>query len=193
MHRQRDPGTVALERGVRINAPSKPLLDGHRRVEMGFARPPVAVPTLAAPVEMPPARVLNTETANLRTVVSRFGGIIQESTTVHIPKQGLVAAGALAAMDNDTDFESRHKPACANVYAGIAGYTGFRPQGTHHHVLGSNAAPPPRQRPTSALDTSGHPYVMPVVGFTGHIRGLADADKNCGDGEIRTCMPYPLR
>ena len=189
MHRQRDPGTVALERGVRANAPSKPLLDSHRRVEMGFARPPVAVPTLAAPVEMPPARVLNTETANLRTVVSRFGGIIQESTTVHIPKQGLVAAGALAAMDNDTDIESRHKPACANVYAGIAGYTGFRPQGTHHHVLGSNAAPPPRQRPTSALDTSGHPYVMPVVGFTGHIRGLADADKNCGDGEIRTCMP----
>ena len=35
-------------------------------------------------------------------------------------------------------------------------------------------------RAMSALDTSKQPYIMPVVGYTGHIRGLADADKNYG-------------
>ena len=27
---------------------------------------------------------------------------------------------------------------------------------------------------------SKQPYIMPVVGYSGHIRGLADADKNYG-------------
>ena len=32
----------------------------------------------------------------------------------------------------------------------------------------------------SALDKSKRPYIMPVVGYSGHIRGLADADQNFG-------------
>lgn len=166
MHRPRTAGTVALERGE---------------------RPKEAKPALTAPVQMPPARLASFETANMRTVVSRFGGVVQESNAVHIPKQG--SSTAVGAADNDLDFDSRFKPSCANVYAGIPGYAGFRPQASHHKVLGERTAPPARHRPTAALDTSGHPYVMPVVGFTGHIRGLADADKNCEDGNTPTHMP----
>ena len=110
--------------------------------------------------------------------MSRFGGVVQESNAVHIPQQG--SAVSVGAMDNDLDFDSRFKPEHRNVFAGIPGYQGFRPHASHPSVLGSNAAPPARHRPTAALDTSKQPYVMPVVGFTGHIRGLADADKNYG-------------
>ena len=123
--------------------------------------------------------------AHLRPVVSRFGGIVMESAAVDIPVQagimndkGQILSAAM--MDNDNDFDSRCKPACSNVYAGIPGYSGYRPHGAHHNVLGESQAPPARDRAMSALDTSKQPYIMPVVGYTGHIRGLADADKNYG-------------
>ena len=154
-YRTRSPGTAALEVG---------------------ARPTLQSPGMAAPA--PPSRTANFETANMRTVVSRFGGLVQESNAVHIPNQNVGAS--VGAADNDLDFQSRFRPACANVYAGIPGYMGFRPHASHHSVLGEKDAPAPRERPLAALDTSKQPYVMPVVGFIGHIRGLADADKNYG-------------
>ena len=117
-------------------------------------------------------------TSNVRPVVSRFGGMVMEGHAVHIPKQ--VGGVSVGAADNDNDFESRCKPAYSNVYAGVPGYTGFKPHASHPKVLGMSDAPQARQRPMAQLDTSKQPYVMPVVGFTGHIRGLADADKNYG-------------
>lgn len=101
-----------------------------------------------------------------------------ESHAVHIPSQGsFVSVGAL---DNDNDFESRCRPEVTNVFAGIPGYAGYKPHGSHPSVLGTNAAPAPHARPLAQLDTSKQPYIMPVVGYSGHIRGLADADKNYG-------------
>lgn len=55
-----------------------------------------------------------------------------------------------------------------------------QPHGSHPAVLGASAAPDPHNRPVSALDTSKQPYIMPVVGYSGHIRGLADADLSYG-------------
>mmetsp|Transcript_4701 Transcript_4701/g.12523 ORF Transcript_4701/g.12523 Transcript_4701/m.12523 type:complete len:209 (-) Transcript_4701:424-1050(-) len=117
-------------------------------------------------------------TANVRPVVSRFGGMVYESHAVHIPSQA--SHVSVGAADNDNDFESRCQPEISNVYAGIPGYSGYKPHASHPKVLGSGRAPPPHSRPLAALDTTKQPYVMPVVGFTGHIRGLADADKNYG-------------
>ena len=154
-YRRNDPGTQALEAGQR---PSKP-------------------PTSSGAAE-PAQGSSPTQTAHLRPVVSRFGGIVMESAAVHIPAQASITC--VGANDNDNDFDSRCKPTCSNVYAGIPGYAGFRPHGSHPHVLGANAAPAPHSRPASMLDTTKQPYIMPVVGYSGHIRGLADADKNYG-------------
>lgn len=118
------------------------------------------------------------DTANVRPVVSRFGGMVLESHAVHIPSQG--AFMSVGATDNDNDFESRCQPEVTNVFAGIPGYAGYKPHGSHPSVLGTNAAPAPHAQPKSALDTSHQPYIMPVVGYSGHIRGLADAGKNYG-------------
>ena len=63
------------------------------------------------------------ETANLKPVVSKFGGVVMESPAVHIPVQ--VSTTSVGAADNDNDFESRCKPEVANVYAGIPGYAGL--------------------------------------------------------------------
>lgn len=119
-----------------------------------------------------------TATANVRPVVSRFGGMVLESHAVHIPEQ--TSHVSVGAHDNDNDFESRCTPTVANVYAGIPGYTGYKPHGSHPSVLGTDSAPEAHTRATSSLDTSKQPYIMPVVGYKGHIRGLADADKNYG-------------
>jgi len=118
------------------------------------------------------------ETANIRPVVSKFGGMVLESHAVHIPSQG--AFTSVGGADNDNDFESRCKPEVTNVYAGVPGYAGYKPHGSHPAVLGASAAPDPHNRPVSALDTSKQPYIMPVVGYSGHIRGLADADLSYG-------------
>lgn len=156
-HRLRDHGTWALERGIRTTPPQPPAEPAHQSAG---------------------ANVQNFETANMRPVVSRFGGMVMESHAVHIPMQA--SSVSVAAADNDCDFDSRCVPQVANVYAGIPGYTGYKVHASHPKVLGSNAAPRAHDRPHSALDTSKQPYIMPVVGFSGHIRGLADADKNYG-------------
>ena len=155
-YREQSEGTYALERGIRRNTPKPP--------------PPEAAHASAAQQPF--------TTASLRPVVSKFGGMVMESHAVHIPQQaGGVSVGAA---DDDFDYESRCKPSVTNVYAGIPGYTGYKPHGAHHSVLGTSSAPPPHALPMSAVDTSKQPYIMPVVGFGGHIRGLADADKNFG-------------
>jgi hypothetical protein len=156
-YRQRSEGTWALEHGMRRSPP-----------ENAADTVPYHEPASKAPFE----------TANLRPVVSRFGGMVMESSAVHIPAQA--SSVSVGAADNDNDFESRCKPEVTNVYAGIPGYAGYRPQGSHPNVLGTNAAPAERAAPRAALDTSKQPYIMPVVGYSGHIRGLADADKNYG-------------
>ena len=156
-YRTRSEGTWALEHGIRRRLPQKP--------------------EDTVPYHEPAAKA-EFETANLRPVVSRFGGMVMESSAVHIPKQ--VGSVSVGAADNDNDFESRCPPDVTNVYTGIPGYAGYRPQGSHPKVLGTDAAPAPRDLSKSALDTSKQPYIMPVVGYSGHIRGLADADKNYG-------------
>ena len=106
-HREMSAGTYALERGIR-NTPN----------------PAAPTPAHASAAQQP------FTTASLRPVVSRFGGMVMESHAVHIPQQaGSVSVGA---MDDDTDFDSRCKPSCTNVYAGIPGYTGYKPHGAHH-------------------------------------------------------------
>jgi len=154
-YRRREAGTHALEQGQRRSPPAGPAT------------------TDTSPPRAP------FETANLRPQISRFGGMVLESSAVHIPPQHFGPA-SVGAADNDTDFESRCKPSVTNVYAGIPGYQGFKPHGSHPSVLGTNAAPGAHDRPSAALDTSKQPYVMPVVGYSGHLRGLADADKNYG-------------
>lgn len=64
------------------------------------------------------------ETANIRPVVSKFGGMVLESHAVHIPAQGAFTSAGGA--DNDLDFESRCKPSLTNVYAGVPGYAGYK-------------------------------------------------------------------
>ena len=156
-YRRRTEGTWALEHGLRRTPPEKP--------------------SDTVPYHEPAAKAAF-ETANLRPVVSRFGGMVMESSAVHIPKQA--SSVSVGAADNDNDFESRCQPSVTNVYAGIPGYQGYRPQASHPNVLGTDTAPAERNLPRSALDTSKQPYIMPVVGYSGHIRGLTDADKNYG-------------
>ena len=156
-YRERSRGTDALECGIRMGQP-----------------PPAPPAPLHESAASQPFM-----TASLRPVVSRFGGILMESHAVHIPVQ--TSAVSVGAADNDNDFESRHKPEVTNVFAGIPGYTGYKPHGAHHKVLGSSAAPPAHAgSPVGAADTSKQPYIMPVVGYGGHVRGLADANKNYG-------------
>ena len=157
-YRRRSPGTNALETGTRTTPPKT---GGDEPFHESAA-----------------AKSASFTTANVRPVVSRFGGMLLESHAVHIPVQAGHTSGAAA--DDDNDFESRCKPEIANVFAGIPGYAGYKPHGSHPSVLGSTAAPKAHDLPKSALDTSHQPYIMPVVGYSGHIRGLADADKNYG-------------
>lgn len=154
-YRVNTAGNVALENGQR------------RRVQKGPDAP-----------QHESAAMRPFDTANVRPVVSRFGGMVLESHAVHIPTQGSFTS--VGAMDNDNDFDSRCKPEITNVFAGIPGYAGYKPHGSHPSVLGTNAAPAAHDRPTAQLDTSSQPYIMPVVGYSGHIRGLADADRNYG-------------
>ena len=112
----------------------------------------------------------NYQTAHLRQVVSRFGGMIAESNAVHIPPQAPTQMGVAA-----TGYDTRHKPATANVYAGIPGYAGYRPHGSHPRVMGEQSAPKAHSRPLYALDVSKQPYIMPVVGYKGHIRMSQEA------------------
>ena len=113
-YREQSEGTYALERGIRRNTPKPP--------------PPEAAHASAAQQPF--------TTASLRPVVSKFGGMVMESHAVHIPQQaGGVSVGAA---DDDFDYESRCKPSVTNVYAGIPGYTGYKPHGAHHSVLGNN-------------------------------------------------------
>ena len=156
-YRNRSQGTAALEAGQRRRSPPKPGDD--TPFHQSAAKQPF-------------------ETANVRPVVSRFGGMVYESSAVHIPAQ--VSSVPMGAMDNDTDFESRCRPEVTNVFAGIPGYQGYKPHGAHHKVYGTDSAPQAHNGEKSAADLSHQPYIMPVVGYAGHIRGLADADKNYG-------------
>ena len=54
------------------------------------------------------------QSAHLRPVVSKFGGMIAESNAIHIPPQ------PKASPAKTSDFASRHQPATSNVYAGSA-------------------------------------------------------------------------
>ena len=56
----------------------------------------------------------NFQSAHLRPVVSKFGGMIAESAAVAIPPQ------AKTSPSKALDFASRHTPATSNVYAGSA-------------------------------------------------------------------------
>ena len=69
-YRNRSEGTWALEHGMR--------------------RRPQEKPEDSEPYHEPASKGLF-ETANLRPVVSRFGGMVMESSAVHIPKQGACA------------------------------------------------------------------------------------------------------
>ena len=117
-YRTRSEGTWALEHGIRRRPPQKPedTVPYHEpaaKAEHGIRKPE--------------------DTANLRPVVSRFGGMVMESSAVHIPKQ--VGSVSVGAADNDNDFESRCPPDVTNVYTGIPGYAGYRPQGSHRKSL----------------------------------------------------------
>ena len=107
----------------------------------------------------------NFQSAHLRPVVSKFGGMITESNAVAIPPQAKIASPK-----ESTSFIARHKATTSNVYAGIPGYMGYRPHGSHPTVMGDREAPAPHARPMAELDTSKQPYIMPVVGYSGHIR-----------------------
>jgi hypothetical protein len=111
------------------------------------------------------------QSAHLRQKVSRFGGMINESSAVHIPQQRWERPVQGPSGTAESDFNKRHSPAQSNVYVGIPGYSGYRPHGAHHRVMGEGAAPPSHARPLQQLDTSKQPYIMPVVGYSGHVRG----------------------
>lgn len=164
-HRIRDNGTAALEAGVRL-PPRSPAKQ----------QPP------AEAEQAKSAATLPFQSAHLRQKVSKFGGMIMESNSVAIPQQSWEASSPTSIMAHPTSsgFEGRHEPTQSNVYAGIPGYMGYKPHASHPQVIGHSASPAPHARLTSALDTSKQPYIMPVVGYSGHIRGLADADKNYG-------------
>lgn len=126
---------------------------------------------------MPPAAIaakagMAFQSAHLRPMVSRFGGLINESNAIHIPSQSWEKG---KPAPTDTAFEARHKPEQSNVYAGIPGYAGYKPHGSHPGVIGRQAAPPSHFRTMSSLDRTKHPYVMPVVGYSGHLPSSKDS------------------
>lgn len=73
------------------------------------------------------------------------------------------------------DFVSRHKADVVSFGAGIPGYSGFKPHGATV-LWGDRPGSPPLEPHlglggNSSLDLSKQPYVMPVPGYSGHIRG----------------------
>ena len=146
----------------------------HSRASLAWHRPvPMPSPDRPPPHSYRPqsASLAETrpdfQTAHLRPVVSRFGGMIEESNAIHIPNQ----SWEQRALTDRKDFESRHKAEHSNVYAGIPGYMGYKPHGSHATAyVGRRSAPKPHGSSRSHLDTSMQPYIMPVVGYSGHVR-----------------------
>lgn len=62
----------------------------------------------------------------------------------------------------------------------VPGYTGYRVHGSHPTVKGESSAPRPHAPAYAAYDGSGRPMVMPVVGYSGHLRHTHESHVSYG-------------
>jgi hypothetical protein len=136
----------------------------------------------------------------LRSVISRFGGMIQEGTAVQIPPQ--TWDRNLSA--SPTSFRSRSvgRPTHSIVGSGVPGYMGWVPHGKGQTVGERNAndraanrarfvAMSQRYHATDykSLDRSLMPKRMPVVGYSGHLRNTKESVSCYGTSHWRPVVP----
>ena len=141
------------------------LLD---RVRTNRGTPPHGV-TLAR--DMPKHTSEVVEAPYLRTVVSRFGGVVAQGNTVSIPTTAFEIAGhGLHQPVDHTNFNQRYGPSVTTYGPGVAGYGGFKPHGTTTGNLEAHSYLSGMHEPQK------QPYVMPPPGYAGHLRNA-----NAGD------------
>ena len=132
-----------------------------------------------------------TERTYLRTVISRFGGIIKVGTSVQIPPQTWEdpKPGVVQALS----FRKRVPPEFEIVTAGVPGYAGHLPNGSVPHpdytsMRGANSNHSKRHD-RWAYDRSLQPTRMPIVGFSGHMRGTKESLECYGTSHWRPRPP----
>lgn len=123
------------------------------------------------------------QSTHLRPTVSRFGGMIEQGHSAAIPMQSWeTGRPPLWGSTPAHNFETRHAPAHAVVAPGVPGYTGHRPHGRAPppNVFGVNAAPPTHDSTYAASSTDKQPFIMPVVGYSGHLRATHESHASFG-------------
>ena len=128
------------------------------------------------------------ETQHCRSVVSRFGGMIDEGHAVAIPTQTWKAEDP-ALWGNEYDFNARHPASHPTLTAGIPGYSGFRPHGNSHLFPDDTELPKPHGRDLFALDTTQRPTYMPPPGYSGHLRATKESFQSFGTSHWKPVVP----
>ena len=134
------------------------------------------------------------EQTHFRAEVGRFGGMINAGHATAIPNGHDQPAGWQPAADGvplwgegsnfspaRSEFLTRHKPEIKSYGAGVPGYAGFKAHGKNNPFETELFAPHKGLSGNHAIDVSGQPYAMPVVGYSGHLRNhRGDAWKSFG-------------
>jgi len=124
------------------------------------------------------------ETTHLRNKVSKFGGMVQEGTAVLIPPQTWDANEPKGPEGGvQTSFRTRHQPSHNTVRTGVPNSGAYLPHGGKPRSKFDQFNWTDRESPEKAaslkaphapdyraLDRSGMPQRMPVVGYAGHLR-----------------------
>lgn len=132
-----------------------------------------------------------TERAYMRSVISKFGSIIKVGTAVQIPPQTWdePREGAVQALS----FRKRVPPEFEIVSAGVPGYAGHLPNGAIPHrdyttLRGANSNHAHRHD-RWAMDRSLQPTRLPIVGYSGHMRGTKGSLESYGTSHWRPRAP----
>ena len=126
------------------------------------------------------------EAPYLRTVVSRFGGVVAQGNTVSIPTTAFEIAGhGLHQPVDHTNFNQRYGPSVTTYGPGVAGYGGFKPHGTTTGNLEAHSYLSGMHEPQK------QPYVMPPPGYAGHLRNAnaGDATRDSLADDLRRSCP----
>ena len=132
------------------------------------------------------------ETTYLRTVISRFGGIIRVGTSVQIPPQTW-EKDAPEVNPDALSFRKRTPPEFSIVTAGVPGYRGYLPNGAVPNKAYSSLRGADSNHMTRhdrfKYDRSLQPTRMPIVGYSGHMRNTKESLECYGTSHWRPRAP----
>jgi len=130
------------------------------------------------------------ESTYLRTVISRYGGMIKQGHAVQIPPQ---TWNTRVDMGGTTSYLQRHPAKNVVVGSGVPGYMGYVPHGempAKPSLLGASTSPQ-RYHATDyrAMDRTMMPRRMPIVGYRGHLRNTKESTQCYGVSHWRSTAP----